>query len=301
MARNRSSAPDRSAVSLRRQLIEFAAVCITISWGLWLVCGIAGGTVTKSPELWLFAIAASGPSIAALVMRLARGRRTGPRSPLAAPWVWLPAALILGAAPAILTSLLLSPVGFGEHIAATATAAVAAGGGPLLFVITYLIAGPLAEEFGWRGYVQPRLRRRFGPVLTSGVLGVGWAIWHIPLFFLRGTGQSQIGFFTLPGLLFFVTLIPLSLIFLFVSERLRGGVWAAVAIHFAGNVALAFAPQTTVAAAVVSFGIVVLLAVAVLVIFRIAPERSRSGSSGSGAPESSSAVLDAEPGSRSPR
>ena len=50
--------------------------------------------------------------------------------------------------------------------------AVAVAGGPLLFVLTALVTGPLSEEFGWRGYAQPRLRRRFSPLVTSLVLGV---------------------------------------------------------------------------------------------------------------------------------
>ena len=51
----------------------------------------------------------------------------------------------------------------------------------LLFVVTYLVAGPLAEEFGWRGFAQPRLRERFGLIGTSVVLGAAWALWHVPL------------------------------------------------------------------------------------------------------------------------
>ncbi|MDN5762974.1 MAG: CPBP family intramembrane metalloprotease [Microlunatus sp.] len=248
-------------VGLGRQLVEFALVCLVISWGLWLVCGFVGGSVAQSPLLWIFVIAASGPSLAALVIRVVRGRRLGRAHPRGAPWVWLPMALILGAAPAMLTSFLVEPQGFVERIATGATSAIDAGGGPMLFVTMYLIAGPFAEEFGWRWYVQPRLRARFGPLMTSLVLGVGWAIWHVPLFFLTGTGQSKMGMVTVQGALFFATLVPLSLIFLFVSETLRGGVLAAIAIHFAGNVALAFAPQTSPVSAVVNFIIVLLIAV----------------------------------------
>ncbi|GAB3743273.1 CPBP family glutamic-type intramembrane protease [Microlunatus parietis] len=53
---------------------------------------------------------------------------------------------------------------------------VAAGvGGPLAVLAYTLVAGPLAEEFGWRGWLQPRLRQRWSRALTTLVLGTVWA------------------------------------------------------------------------------------------------------------------------------
>jgi membrane protease YdiL (CAAX protease family) len=43
-------------------------------------------------------------------------------------------------------------------------------GAPILF----------GEEFGWRGYLQPRLFPE-SPVLSAVVTGVIWAYWHLPL------------------------------------------------------------------------------------------------------------------------
>jgi len=264
-----TTVPTRLSRVTRRQLLLFAILCLVISWGLWLVVGITGGDVRESPTIWLFAIGASGPSLAALGAFLILRRGDQPRARTAAPWAWLPLALVLGALPALVTSLILD----GAAFAASVSSVVAASGGALLFVVTYLIAGPLAEEFGWRGYLQPRLRQRFGILATTLVIGVAWAIWHVPLFFLTGTGQAAMGFGSLRSILFFVTMIPLSLTYLFVSERLGGRVWSAILLHFAGNTALSLFPQTSDVAALIQTSLSVLVAVGCLVAWRVLDAR----------------------------
>jgi membrane protease YdiL (CAAX protease family) len=56
-----------------------------------------------------------------------------------------------------------------------------------------LLGGQVGEELGWRGYALPRLTDRWGWRSGSLVLGVIWAVWHLPLFYMPGAdtyGQS---------------------------------------------------------------------------------------------------------------
>jgi membrane protease YdiL (CAAX protease family) len=52
-----------------------------------------------------------------------------------------------------------------------------------------LFLGPI-EEFGWRGVALPLMQRKFNPFWAGLLLGIIWAAWHIPAFFISGTPQS---------------------------------------------------------------------------------------------------------------
>ena len=49
------------------------------------------------------------------------------------------------------------------------------------------------EEYGWRGYLTPKLAKRMGWVGASLVVGALWGLWHAPVLllghnFLRSSG-----------------------------------------------------------------------------------------------------------------
>lgn len=56
----------------------------------------------------------------------------------------------------------------------------------LLSVLTLLalqlILLQAAEEIGWTGFFQDRLRDRYGPLKLSAVVAFPWAVWHVPDF-----------------------------------------------------------------------------------------------------------------------
>jgi hypothetical protein len=72
-------------------------------------------------------------------------------------------------------------------------------------------AGPLGEELGWRGFALPRLLAIMEARWAALTLGVVWALWHLPAFFMSGLAQSkfQFGsfFFVVVGFSVFMTLL----------------------------------------------------------------------------------------------
>lgn len=53
-------------------------------------------------------------------------------------------------------------------------------------IFSTAIGGQAGEEIGWRGYALPRLAARLGLARASILLGIIWACWHLPLFFIPG-------------------------------------------------------------------------------------------------------------------
>ena len=78
-----------------------------------------------------------------------------------------------------------------------------------IVVSTWAQAG---EEVGWRGYALPRLSRHLGLGGASVLLGVIWASWHLPLFFLRGSGSDGQSF---PIYLLHVTAVSVAIAWLY--------------------------------------------------------------------------------------
>ena len=77
----------------------------------------------------------------------------------------------------------------------------------LLAIPATLISTPFqaGEEIGWRGYAFEPMAYRLRPGPAALGLGVIWAIWHLPLFFIAGTDTTGQSF---P--LFLLTVIAIS-------------------------------------------------------------------------------------------
>jgi len=126
------------------------------------------------------------------------------------------------------------------RLAAAALQRIATGTWPqfghtswLLVVTAIAISTPVqaGEEIGWRGYALPRLGAKYGYGIGSAILGVLWALWHLPVFFmLPGNGNYGQSF---P--LFFAGVIPLSIAFGWLFVNSKGSILLAMLMHAAVN------------------------------------------------------------------
>ena len=53
-------------------------------------------------------------------------------------------------------------------------------------IIPLMILGPLSEELGWRGFAIKRLLRCINANLTSLIMGIVWALWHLTFVLYAG-------------------------------------------------------------------------------------------------------------------
>jgi len=115
----------------------------------------------------------------------------------------------------------------------------------LLFPVFLVAFGPLFEEPGWRGFALPRLQERPGPLVGTLALGALWGLWHLPLFFIKGTDQyaiSIVGAGEIGHLMTFVVFliwtVALGVVFTWVFNNARGSLTLVILLHTSVNMAL---------------------------------------------------------------
>ncbi len=106
--------------------------------------------------------------------------------------------------------------------------------------------GPLGEELGWRGYLQPRLLSTLNPVLAGVIIGAIWTVWHIPLFWAPAGSSLSGGDVTLSAVAEYgFILIVLSVVLVNISQHYGPTLLFALLLHTAWNsqpVRFLFAP-----------------------------------------------------------
>lgn len=105
------------------------------------------------------------------------------------------------------------------------------------FVYIFFLGGPFQEEWGWRGYALDRLQARLNALVSSLVLGVTWGAWHLPLFFIPGTVQSQT-----PIWGFMILIICGTILFTWLYNNTGGSILAALLFHTMNNLSFFIFP-----------------------------------------------------------
>jgi membrane protease YdiL (CAAX protease family) len=206
----------------RHDLAVFLILAFALSWFVWPF-------VLLDPES--SPLVPFGPLIAAFIVLAVTRGWAGIRDLLRSMVRWrvglgwyavallLPVAITLGAI--YLNALLGGPTPTAADFADWYTL-------PLLFLFTTLVAGPLFEEPGWRGFALPRLQSKYTPLVASLIVGVIWASWHLPELLSDVTGQR-------PPLQFLVWVLAQSVVYTWVYNGTRGSVLLMILMHGSSN------------------------------------------------------------------
>lgn len=221
-----------------RELAAFFTLAFAISWTLWVPVALSGESIDRAWARWLLYAGIAGPALAALVLLYGRGtrteredfwdrlfefRRVGLR--------WL--AVITLCYP-LLTALAVGlDWALWHRIPDTRVLdQVLANPATLLAYAGFtLLLGPIPEELGWRGYALDRLQSRWTPLVSSLLLGIAWAAWHLPAFLIRGTYQHGLGLGRVDSGLFVVSVIGLSVLMTWVYNTTGRSILSAILFH----------------------------------------------------------------------
>jgi uncharacterized protein len=203
----------------RHDLVLYFVLAYLLSWALWPLVIL---NPTSSP------LVPFGPLIAAVIVALLAGGRRE-------LWALLRQLGRWRVHPLWYVIALLGPFVLAGLTAALAVAAGAPVRGTgdytnwraitFFFLSTVIIVG-LFEEVGWRGFALPRLQLRLNAIWAALVLGVLWALWHLPELISDPTGQR-------PPVQFLLWALALSVIFSWLYNSTNGSLPIVIICHAA--------------------------------------------------------------------
>ena len=259
-----------------RSLRDFCALAFGLSWLFWIPVALSGQHAASTVWAIPYLLGGFGPSVAGIIMTCRNAGRARCRAfwsrvvgfgRISLGW-YLFIVLVFPATfgLSILLSVLLGqpPAGFLQvgRIAANPLALIG-------IVIIGIVAGPLSEELGWRGYALDWLQARWNPIIASLILGLIWWAWHLPLFFIVGTTHYTWGLGTAEFWLFLVGVVPLSVLMTWVYNANERSILAAILLHFTYNFTLGLAYPLP--AQTLSIQVVLMFVVAAGVVLGIRP------------------------------
>jgi uncharacterized protein len=237
---------------------------LTWTWSFLGAAALLGGGLYTFPNVVLAALGGLGPLIVPGIL-IARGRWDPKLDKYAfafyqcafnlrrLTWRWaliiLGMVLVLAVGPVLLDRAVLREQGLFNP-------------GSIFTLLIGLIFGAL-EEPGWRGYAQEGMQRRMPVLWASLVVGVFWAMWHLPLFLIPGTYQAGLGLGSLAFWCFNLALIIGSPVYAWVYNAPGKVIFAAMLYHGMGNLVRELVPDVSNLAEV---GVEAALSMAVILI-----------------------------------
>ena len=219
-----------------RSLLKFFSLTYIVSWILWIAAAaILRGAAPQASGFraisgFLYLLGVFAPSLVALALTARAKGRAGTLALLRRTVKWSVGARWYAFAVVYMAAVKLG-VALVYRIATGAWPTF--GQDPVyLMAIAIVFSTPVqaGEEIGWRGYALPRLSAGLGLPGASVVLGVIWACWHLPFFFISGTDKSGQSF---PLYLLSGTAISVAMAWLY--WRTNGSLLLTMLMHAAVN------------------------------------------------------------------
>lgn len=214
------------------QLLVFSVLAFLVAWSVWLplIASIQGLNSIRFPTLfyWVAGIAPIGS--ATLVEWIYHGKQ-GVQQLYSrfriqgVPLRWYCAAALL---PVCICFVQILVTGGAISSTTIILAILALGKGVLLAPIAAF------EEVGWRGFALPRLQKWHNALVSSLILGLIWAIWHLPLFWigLFYYSDMNLGWWT-------VDVLAVSVLVTWLFNNGRGSLWTSCLFHATANMSYA--------------------------------------------------------------
>lgn len=218
-------------IPTKREIILFLLIAFGFSWLTWWGLYVRTGLPIQTIVL----IGAFGPSLAGSYMAFRENGRRGLTTLWKRGFEWR----MTGKSYAF--GLLLLPVLFLIAYWWTDAEGALFLERPWLVVPTFIymlfVGGTIQEEYGWRGYLLDACQLKTTPIKASLFVGVTWAVWHTPLFFMDGTGQALIPFWA-----YGMALLAFTFIISWLYNVTTMNLWSVFLLHTMFNVSFALIP-----------------------------------------------------------
>jgi len=212
----------------------FLLLVVALTWALWIPAGLLSATGADLAARLLHYAGGVMPFFATMALLYTRHaaadrrdfwlRVLQPRR-IGRPW-WL---AVLCAAP-LLTFAAAAVGGVLDTPGLVARSWTA-----IPYALFLLVFGPVPEELVWRGYALDGLQARRSALLSSIVLGAVWTVWHLPLFFIRGSYQHGLGLGTARFWLYMLDKIPQSILMTWIYNNTQRSTLSAILFHYSVN------------------------------------------------------------------
>jgi membrane protease YdiL (CAAX protease family) len=205
-------------------IATYFALTLTLSWSVWIPALLT--------QTGLGVILGSfGPALAAAVVTRLRGHSVrswlrgslDPRTDLR----WYVAAL---GVPLAWAGVIVVGLGLWTGSVDTARLAGLARQLPAALLFVMLVGGG-NEELGWRGFALPVLQKRTDALTASVIIGLVWAVWHLPMFVFGFMSYGPLS--AVPA--YIVNVVGISVVFTWLYNKSGPSILPAVVLHGMNN------------------------------------------------------------------